>query len=133
MISIKRINILHIFDLDYTLVQYCKRKVSVPRQTHHALRALHGTMCIISFNPLANFIAHLTGLNKYISYIICDPHNTRIELMKRLFLLMNKSFSSIHYWDDRLDNIQCIETYYPFIHTHHVTDPCLLYRDLKLI
>jgi len=124
---------LHIFDLDDTLVQYRKKKVSVPRQTFHALKSLSTCkLAIISYNPGANSVVGLLGLTKYIDGIVCDAIADRVDLMKRMFsLLMNDTCTTIHYWDDRLDNLEAIQTYYPFIECHHVPDPCLLYMDLR--
>ncbi len=123
---------LCIFDLDDTLVQYYKMKIIVPRQTFHALRNLSykNKLAIISFNRFADFIAHSTGLIKYITKIVCGL-NDRVELMKKI--LINESFSTIHYWDDRLDNLECIQKYFPFIEIHHVKNPCLLFQSIAQV
>jgi len=119
---------LHIFDLDDTLVRYGRKKICVPRQTHHALRALRGEKAIISYNNMASVIATLQGLK--IANISCGNKDRHILAGE----VLSKSIGTeIHYWDDRSDNLLAVCTYYPFIHPHLVTDSLTLWRDLKQI
>jgi len=115
---------LHIFDFDDTLVHYGRKKISVPRQTHHVLRGLRGEKAIVPYNILASVIATLQELK--ITNISCGDKDRHVLVGEVL-----GTGTDIHYWDDRADNLRAVCTYYPFIHPHLVTDPLMLWRDLK--
>jgi len=131
---------LHVFDLDDTLVQY-GHSVNVPKQTFHCLRALKQKGCdlgIISFNPLGKLVASQVGLTPFFfsrKHVVCDDAMDREELMFALLKQMNYTEQRLlhifHYWDDRQDNLQIIREFLPNCKTHHVPNPRKLYLQLK--
>ena len=133
---------VHIFDCDDTFVHYGRGRFLVPRQTFHKLRHLkqagHRTGAI-SFNVSANRVLALTGALKYIDVVIV-PHSSeesRADLMTRalrhfvnlhpLTLLSH----SIHYYDDRVDNITNVLGRYPHVVAHRVSCALQLYTCLS--
>lgn len=74
--------VLHIFDLDDTLVQYKKNKISVPKQTFHILRSAYHcvTFAVVTFNLFAKEIVNKTGLTKYVRYVVIGTQS-RVALL----------------------------------------------------
>ena len=106
---------LDIFDLDDTLVHYGRKKICVPRQTFHVLRALNQRIGVISFNALAHFVIAKTGLIKYVASVAAGE-KPRAQLMQEVLASHpNQTWTELHYWDDREDNLQVVQTYFPLL------------------
>ncbi len=106
---------MYIFDLDDTLVRYGRRKIAVPRQNGHSIG-------IVSYNPLCETIVQQTGLNKYTDFVAFGTEE-RHKLVQRA--CCNQDFI---YIDDRLDNIEDVKAYFPYVCTVHVPDPLILHK-----
>lgn len=127
----------HIFDLDDTLVRYGRYGPVVPRQTFHALRALHlaGHDCVIvSYNPGARLLALMTGLTKYIMCtVVADAEDPeRADLIARACLKAGWSADTpFWYYDDRADNIANVRARFGSqVRYYHVTADTL-FRALQ--
>lgn len=124
IISKKNI-MLHVFDLDDTLVYYGRKRIVVPRQTFHFLRALRLADCrlaIVSHNPLAPLVAASLGLR--VDTLACGKED-RVSLMKKV---LTGNEREVHYYDDRLDNLEAVAHAFPDVVLHHVRSPLLLFH-----
>lgn len=122
---------LHIFDLDDCLVQYNKNKICVPRQTFHRFKKQTELTIrvIVSYNPLAHVIVKSVELENFIDYVVNTHVDERWQLIEQILVKYSGYiFDTIHYYDDRMDNIHNVKTKYDFIFTHYILQPSQLFK-----
>lgn len=107
-------DVVVVFDLDDTLVRYTKKGAKVPRETWHLLRRLHENgvrLFVVSYNPMAAFLAAQLGLFRYIDKVV-SGRSPRTCVIDRLAAEAPLS-ASFFYIDDRVDNIKEVKKAWP--------------------
>lgn len=119
---------LIVFDMDDTLVN---AKMIVPRQTYHMLNRFHNLkydMAIITYNPMAEFVACATNLYKYTHIIVYANVDRHILFRKCIEMRNGNKYDRIIYVDDRIDNITCVKYHFPSVHTYLCKCTNVLYK-----
>ncbi len=126
----------HVFDLDDTLIRYGRRGAVVPRQTFHALRALHYAgheLAVVSYNPWARVLVASTGLDKYIAHTVTEsPGDTeRADLVARVCCKAGWApGAKFYYYDDRSDNIENIHDRFGSQADHQLVTSSTLWKHI---